>query len=99
MRITSHEGKKYLRWIRSAVDPSLAVEVDIYAVLVAFGVTCPARQHAVKKLLCCGNRGKGGELDDLRGALGSVSRAIELATPEPVEPLDAIAAFGSDEGA
>lgn len=76
--ITAHEGKKYLRRIDPADGTGDPVLVDVYAVLVAFGVTCPARAHAVKKLLCCGSRGKGGEMDDLKGALAAVSRAIDL---------------------
>ena len=85
--VTEHEGKKYLRRIYPAhgsavhVDAkaeTLAIEVDVYCVLEAFGVTCPARAHAVKKLLCAGGRGKGSEADDLTGALAAVSRAVEL---------------------
>lgn len=81
--ITQHEGKKYLRQINSADTPGAAVGVDVYAVLEAFGVTCPARQHAIKKLLCAGGRGKGDTLTDLKGALAAVSRAIELETGRP----------------
>jgi len=78
--IDKHEGKKYLRLIHSAKPDNVRqpISVDVYAVLVAFGVTCPARAHAIKKLLCCGNRGKGSELDDLKGVLAAVSRAIQL---------------------
>lgn len=54
------------------------VEVDVYSVLEAFGVACPARQHAIKKLLCAGTRGKGDTLQDLMEASQSVSRAIDL---------------------
>jgi hypothetical protein len=52
--------------------------VDVYSVLVTFNVTCPARQHAVKKLLCAGLRGKGDELQDLREARDAVDRAIQI---------------------
>jgi hypothetical protein len=79
--ITAHEGKKYLRTIIDATDGKAAVQVDVYAVLVAFGVTCPARAHAIKKLLCCGNRGKGDSLADLQGAAAAVSRAVDLDRP------------------
>lgn len=75
--IHQHEGKKYLRTIRSAVNDA-TVEVDVYAVIEAFGVTCPARQHALKKILCAGTRGKGAVLHDLIGSQASISRAIEL---------------------
>jgi hypothetical protein len=51
---------------------------DVYSVLVAFGVTCPARAHAIKKLLMPGQRGAKGEVQDLKEALTSVSRAIDM---------------------
>lgn len=78
--IDEHEGQKYLRLIHSAhpENERPPISVDVYAVLVAFGVTCPARAHAVKKLLCCGNRGKGSEMADLLGVEAAVARAIEL---------------------
>ena len=75
--ISEHEGKKYLRRIASAQGDDV-VMVDVYAVLVAFNVTCPARAHAIKKLLCCGNRNKGSEMADLLGVEAAVARAIEL---------------------
>lgn len=77
--ISQHEGKKYLRPIRAA-DSDQCINVDVYAVLVAFGVTCPARAHAIKKLLCCGTRGKGDAVADLNGVLAAVNRAVELET-------------------
>ena len=52
---------------------------DVYSVLAAFGVKCPARQHAIKKLLMPGQRGAKGEIQDLDEALVSVSRAIDMA--------------------
>jgi len=77
-KISEHEGKKYLRTIKSAVALTDSVQIDVYCVLEAFAVTCPARQHAIKKLLCAGLRGKGSEVDDLRGVLAAVNRAVEL---------------------
>jgi len=52
---------------------------DVYRVLRAFGVTCPALQHAVKKLLMTGQRGSKDQLQDLEEALLSVSEAIAMA--------------------
>jgi hypothetical protein len=52
---------------------------DVYDVLKAFGVTCPARAHAIKKLLLPGQRGAKSEVQDLKEALASVSRAIDMA--------------------
>jgi ribosomal protein L37AE/L43A len=75
--IDKHEGAKYLRTIKDPVN-GMTIQVDVYAVLEAFGVTCQATGHAVKKLLCAGERGKGDRLADLLGADAALSRAIEL---------------------
>lgn len=76
--INEHEGSKYIRRIYSCIDNSESIMIDVYSVIVAFNVSCPARQHAIKKLLCAGIRGKGSELEDLIGAEAAISRAIEL---------------------
>jgi hypothetical protein len=78
MGIENHSGSKYLRRIHSATGPVAIATVDVYAVLVAFNVTCPARQHAIKKLLCSGLRDKGSVLKDLQEARDAVERAIEI---------------------
>lgn len=52
--------------------------VDVYDVLTAYGVTCPAVAHAVKKLLMPGQRGAKDRLQDLNEAKQSIERAIEL---------------------
>ncbi len=52
--------------------------VDVYDVLMAFGVTNPATQHAIKKLLMPGNRGHKDKNTDLKEAHQSIARAIEL---------------------
>jgi len=53
--------------------------IDVYDVLKAWGVTCPATQHAIKKLLQPGGRGHKDKLTDLREAMASILRAIEMA--------------------
>jgi hypothetical protein len=77
-------SNKYLRPIRSAMLPDLSVMVDVYAVLQAFEVHCPARQHAIKKLLAAGQRGAKDEVTDLREAIAAIERSIEM-----IEPLTA----------
>lgn len=67
-------GSKYLRQIKLTADG----ECDVYAVLMAFNVTCPARQHAIKKLLCSGIRGKASERQDLEEARDAIDRSIQL---------------------
>lgn len=70
----THTGSKYLR----EIGRNDSGRSDVYDVLKAFEVVCPARQHAIKKLLCAGLRGKGGEAQDLTEALDAVRRAVEL---------------------
>ena len=53
--------------------------IDVYDVLNAFGVTCPAAQRAIENLLMPGKRGHKSELGDLLEARASVDRAIDLA--------------------
>lgn len=65
---------KYLRQIHVINDD----RVDVYSVLEAFNVTCPARAHAIKKLLCAGLRGKGDTLQDLKESVEAVTRAIQI---------------------
>ena len=77
-KIKDHEGKKYLRKICEPAPSNDTCLVDVYAVLEAFEVRCPACQHAIKKLLCAGLRDKGKVLDDLVGALAAVNRAVEM---------------------
>lgn len=77
--IAAHEGNKYLRRMLSAYSTDKNfVEVDIYCVLQAFEVTCPATQHAIKKLLCAGLRTKGDRMADLVGAMAALNRAIDM---------------------
>lgn len=69
---------KYIRQIRSVEGGETSINVDVYCVLEAFVVTCPARAHAVKKLLCAGIRGKGDADQDLAEAVVAVQRAADL---------------------
>ena len=71
---------KYLRTIREVGnnDVEIAVQADVYEILEGFNVTCPARQHAAKKILCSGIRGKGDATQDLIEARDAINRAIEL---------------------
>jgi len=58
---------------------STTIAIDVYCVLVAFGVRCPAIAHAVKKLLCAGQGGIKDTVQDLIEADVAVKRAIEFA--------------------
>ncbi len=76
--IQGHGGAKYLRTIASADEQGPSIKVDVYCVIEAFGVTCPALQHALKKILACGQRSKGGKIDDIHGVFDAMWRALEL---------------------
>lgn len=52
--------------------------IDVYDVLKAFNVTCPALQHLIKKALCAGLRGHKDREQDLEEVLQSAQRAIQL---------------------
>ena len=76
--MSEHSGNKYIRTIRGRGSNGGSVEGDVYNVLEAFEVTCPATAHAVKKLLCAGIRGKGDRMQDLCEANDALLRAVEL---------------------
>lgn len=76
--IENHEGKKYLRNIYDAVTNEVIGRVDVYEVLEAFNVTSQPIGHAIKKLLACGQRGKGDAIADLEGAIAAIKRAINI---------------------
>lgn len=56
--------------------------LDVYRVLDLYGVTQPALQHAVKKLLCAGQRGAKDYERDLREAIDSIERALQMAVED-----------------
>lgn len=80
--ITEHVGKKYIRKIRgwSKTDQKTRdwIYIDVYRVIEAFSVTCPALQHALKKILCAGKRDKGSVMQDLTDIEAAVANAISL---------------------
>jgi hypothetical protein len=67
-------GKKYDRQIFSKYEDA-CITIDVYRVLDAFNVTCPATAHAIKKLLCAGIRGHKDNEQDLDEAAQSIEEA------------------------
>jgi hypothetical protein len=63
-------------------DVSNLKHIDVYRVLILFGVTDPCIQHAIKKLLCAGNRGVKDELKDVQEAISSLLRYLEMQTED-----------------
>lgn len=63
-------------------------EVDIYRVLVLFGVTDPCLQHAIKKLLVAGGRGAGKDItQDIQEAIDSLNRKLDMEDENNYMPL------------
>ena len=57
--------------------------VDIYRVLLAYGVTDPCLQHAAKKVLVAGGRGAGKDVRrDIREAIETLERWEEMRSEE-----------------
>lgn len=75
--ITSSKRSKYHREVKPGVY------IDVYDVLTAFNVTCPAIGHAVKKLLAPGKRGAKDMATDLKEANQSIDRAIQIENTKP----------------
>ena len=77
-------SNKYLRKIaltRGTVehDDIAYSAIDVYDVLEAFNVTCPATTHAIKKLLCLRIRDSKNVIQDLQEAQKFIQRAIQRA--------------------
>lgn len=68
---------KYQRTICEAGTTN-SLTVDVYDVLEAFKVTCPALQHLAKKALCVGIRGHKDTEQDLKDIIASAERALQL---------------------
>ncbi|WPK20284.1 hypothetical protein [Salmonella phage SD-12_S18] len=66
-----HAGHKYRRVYRGQV-------FDVYDIIEMWQVTCPAIQHALKKILVPGKRGKNSTLADIKEAIDALIRAMEL---------------------
>ena len=56
--------------------------IDVYRVLDLFGVSNPCLQHAIKKLLCAGQRGVKDERRDVEEAVSSLVRCLEMQTED-----------------
>lgn len=75
-----HSGSKYHRiaCTLNEMPDGVVPIMDVYCVLVTFETGCPALDHALKKLLCAGIRGKGGWEQDVSEARDALTTAIKL---------------------
>jgi hypothetical protein len=59
--------------------------VDVYRVLELFNVTDACIQHAVKKLLCAGNRGAKDKEQDVEEAIDTLGRYLDMRVEEELK--------------
>lgn len=82
-----HSGNKYHRTIHP-LKKGKPIKVDVYSVIEAFAVTNPGLQHAIKKILCAGLRGKGSTEQDLNESIDAIRRVIEIEKRKGDESCD-----------
>ena len=73
--IRGNQNRKHGHYFK---DVSNLDFIDVYAVLKLFGVTDPCLQHAIKKLLCAGQRGVKDQAKDINEAKDTLERCLEL---------------------
>ena len=71
----SNQDIKYPHYFKSV---SHLETVDVYRVLSLFQVNEPCIQHAIKKLLCAGDRGNKSMIKDITEARDSLNRHLEM---------------------
>lgn len=71
----SKNDKKYNHYFKKVKHLKY---IDVYRVLVLFGVTSPGVAHAVKKLLCAGGRGVKDARKDIEESIDSLLRVLDI---------------------
>ena len=71
----SNQDIKYPHYFKSV---SHLETVDVYRVLSLFQVNGACIQHAIKKLLCAGDRGDKSMIKDITEARDSLNRHLEM---------------------
>jgi len=71
----SNQDIKYPHYFKSV---SHLETVDVYRVLTLFKVNDPCIQHAIKKLLCAGDRGDKSMIKDITEARDTLNRHLEM---------------------
>lgn len=74
-RMTNIVESKYPHYIK---DVGHLAKVDIYRMLRLYQVADPCLQHAIKKLVCAGNRGYKDQEKDVREAIDTLNRFLEM---------------------
>jgi hypothetical protein len=69
------EERKHSHYFKKVGD---LTEIDVYNVLYLFNVNDPCLSHAVKKLLCAGQRGVKDKNKDVQEAIDTLNRYLEI---------------------
>lgn len=77
-------------------DVGHLLTMDVYRLCERFEINDPsgATQHAIKKLVCAGQRGSKGLLQDLQEAVDTINRRIEMIYEDEARDALMSAAFG-----
>lgn len=67
--------------------PAGVTHVDVYRVLQMFDVTCPALQHAAKKILVAGGRGSKDTRKDIQEAIDTLQRKLVMLDEDATESV------------
>jgi len=59
-------------------DVSSLNHIDVYRVIKLWGIEDQCQQHALKKVLCAGSRGAKNYEKDIREAIDSLNRLLEM---------------------
>lgn len=76
--IRTHSGSKYVRKVRSCITREVIGEIDCYSVADAFAVDEMPLNHALKKILCAGVRGKGNRMQDITEAIDALKEQLKI---------------------
>ncbi|KAA0910668.1 hypothetical protein [Pusillimonas sp. ANT_WB101] len=63
-------------------DVSHLKTIDIYRIFQLYDVTDPCAQHAIKKLMCAGERGVKTEEQDIREAHDTLARRLQMSAED-----------------
>lgn len=76
---SSEENTKYKHYKYSFKG----IKLDPYRILSVYGITCPAQQHAIKKLLRAGNSVKDLK-QDIQEVIDTLKRKLEMIDEESI---------------
>lgn len=76
---SSRENTKYKHYKYSFKG----IKLDPYRILSVYGITCPAQQHAIKKLLRAGNSVKDLK-QDIQEVIDTLKRKLEMIDEESI---------------